>query len=148
MAVQAIKATLGQALPNGNFNSSAGNVNDPVAALATVVDTDIVAYDAAAVDYGTDKTTFETALGVLVADGASPTEAHVTAVDAAYDDLAADYVALAAAYATLKADVALVSLSGDAVLLIDTAVVTTVNGLKAIIRSLLQIVAGSGTLAP
>lgn len=31
--------------------------------------------------------TFEAALATLVADGASPTEAHVTAVDAAYTNL-------------------------------------------------------------
>ena len=40
--------------------------------------------------YTTDRTAFETALATLVADGATPTQAHVTAVNNAYTTLKAD----------------------------------------------------------
>jgi hypothetical protein len=66
-----------------------------VAAYATYV-TDAAAYVTAAA-------TFATALGVLVADGASPTQAHVTTANTAYTALAAAYTTLAADWTALKA---------------------------------------------
>jgi hypothetical protein len=64
--------------------------------------------------YGTDRAAFEAALVVCVADGASPTQAHVTAVNNAYTtfkyDLtyrhftAADKISFESALATLVAD--------------------------------------------
>jgi hypothetical protein len=47
----------------------------------------------AASGYAAAKTAFEAALATLVADGASPTQAHVTAADAAYTTLAATLAA-------------------------------------------------------
>jgi hypothetical protein len=43
--------------------------------------------------YTTDKTAFEAALATLVADGASPTQAHVTAANSAYTTFKGDLVA-------------------------------------------------------
>jgi hypothetical protein len=74
--------------------------------------------DAVPVDdvaYGTAKTAHEGALATLVADGASPTQAHVTAVNLAYQTLkvhvgarinfvAADKATFEAALATCVAD--------------------------------------------
>jgi hypothetical protein len=40
--------------------------------------------------YTTDKTAFEAALATLVADGATPTQAHVTAANSAYTTFKAD----------------------------------------------------------
>ena len=65
--------------------------------------------------YATNRATFETALAVLVADGASPTQVHVTTVNTAYSALntphlghrhyvAANKTAFESALATLVAD--------------------------------------------
>jgi hypothetical protein len=66
------------------------------------------------VQFSTNKTAFEAALAVLVADGASPTQAHVTTANTAYTthlvelairhSVKADKVAFEAALAVLVAD--------------------------------------------
>lgn len=74
------------------------------------------------------------AVAVLVADGASPTQAHVTTLDAAHTILAAAIVANSA------------SQSGAVVVSIDNSVVTTRNQLRAALRALLLLADGDGSL--
>ena len=113
-------------------------------ALLATAQTDSAAAKAAAdaIDY----TTFATDLATLVADGASPTQAHVTAVDndwttlkalidaavsaADTSDTAVQAVSLTAAAATVAADVTL---------LVNLAAVATKNALrKAVAAIMLQ----------
>lgn len=114
MAKIAVSATLGASLGEGNYNTSTGLKPDPVAAAAAAP----------------DSTALAAAMAVLVADGASPTQAHVTTADAALTTfLAAQTVYTAAVQA---------SVAGNLVLLIDTAVLTTSNAIRACIRAALQ----------
>lgn len=77
------------------------------------------------------------AVAVLEADGATPTEAHV-------DDLATAWTAYLAALATYSA----ASVSGNAVLSLDTAVVTDKNKVRAVLRAFMQAVdSGQGGLS-
>ena len=122
MARIAFGCTLGQSLGEGRFSSNSGSV----APAAT----------SAGVAAGTLTTNVDAAVTVLVADGASPTQAHVNTLKTAWDLLAA---AIAAANTATAA--------ANVVLDIDTAVVTTRNGVKAAVRDLLRAVEGSG-MAP
>lgn len=93
---------------NGNVNvSSSGAADDPYTGVAEgVVATDVA---------------------TLVADGASPTQAHVNTLNT-------DWTAF------------LASASGDVVLSVNTTNVTTKNQLRAAISRILEVVNGSGTL--
>ncbi len=122
MARIAFGATLGQSLGEGRFSSSSGSV----APAAT----------SSAVAAGTLTTNVAAAVAVLVADGASPTQAHVNTLNTAWGLLA---TAIAAA------DIA--TAAANVVLDIDTAVVTTRNGVSAAVRELMKTIEGSG-LAP
>jgi hypothetical protein len=93
-------------------NDTNGNTAGSVAALLAI-GVDAVPVDDVA--FGTAKTAHESALATLVADGASPTQAHVTATNLAYGSLkvhvgarlnfvAADKAAFEAALATCVAD--------------------------------------------
>lgn len=65
------------------------------------------------------------AMAVLVADGATPTQAHVTAMNTAYSALAATQ-------------------GGDINIAVNLANVTTLNQLRAALRAYEQVAAGSG----
>ncbi len=119
MARIAFGCTLGQSLGEGRFSSSSGS-----AAPATT---------SAAIANGTLKTDVAAAVAVLVADGASPTQGHVDTLNTAWG-LLATAIAAAATGAT----------AANVVLDIDTAVVTTKNGVKAAVREILRTVDGSG----
>lgn len=108
MAVSQIKVTLGADLGEGKFNTSASYGTDPVAAAVPVA----------------------AALAVLVADGASPTQAHVTTLNSAYTTLAA---AISTANLTVQ---------------VDTAVITTSNGVKAAFQKALQAAKNLGIVTP
>ena len=93
-------------------NDVAGNTAGSQTALAQL-NADAVPVDDVA--YGTAKTSHESALATLVADGASPTQAHVTATNLAYATLkvhvasrlnfvSADKAAFEAALAVCVAD--------------------------------------------
>lgn len=110
MALVAHSATILQALPNSEtFNSTLGRPRDPSTAEAATV--------AAAVAVAADVAT-------LVADAASPTQAHVTTLNG-------HYTTLAAAIATLTGNV-----SGDLVILINRANVDTKNKFLSLLRQL------------
>ena len=119
MARIAFGATLGGDLGNGRFNTSSGSV----APAAT----------SAGVAAGTLTTNVAAAVAVLVADGASPTQAHVNTLNTAWGLLA---TAIAAANTATAA--------ANVVLDYDDAVVTTKNGLRAAVRRILHTVDGSG----
>lgn len=118
MAVDAVGVTLGTSLGEGRYNSiSAPSGGDPAAAIAAV--------EAAEVDVAA-------AVAVLVADGATPTQAHVTTLDAAHTVLAA-------------AITSLVTVAGSANLTIsvDTSVIDTRNKLHAAVAAALKFLESS-----
>jgi hypothetical protein len=83
-----------------------------------------------------DTTDVAAAIAVLVADGATPTEAHVTTLNDAW-------TAYLAALATYSAS----SASGNMVLSIDTAVVTTKRKFRAGLATFTQAInSGIGSL--
>lgn len=125
MATVGISLTVGTRLTDGagykTGERSATNkqIGDQVAALATAKS-------------GADKTAFEAALAQLVTDGATPTQAHVTAANSAYT--------------TYAADIAAVSLPGDMIVIFNTTNVASVNDFKRALDAALQAALASGTL--
>lgn len=95
-----------------------GHVSDPVNASSLA----------------TDKAAFEAALATLVADGASPTQAHVTAANNAYT--------------TLKADIAPAPAQSDLVLSVNTAAIPSRSALRLAVQQLLALLDGNGALTP
>lgn len=76
----------------------------------------------------TDTAALSTAIGVLVADGASPTQAHVTTANNALTLVNADLPAV----------------QGDLQVSFDTTAITTINQLKRACDELLQAARGAG----
>ncbi len=133
MARVAYACTLGASLGEGRFNSLAGGApGGSIVTLATTADTD------AGTASGQLTTDVAAAVAVLVADGASPTQAHVNTLNTAWG-------LLATAIATAKTSTAAAKAAGasNVVLDIDTAVVTTKNGVRAALRRLLHVIDGS-----
>lgn len=114
MAVSAVVVTLGGSLGEGQYNSK-HSFTTPIVA---------------------DSTAFEAALATLVADGATPTQAHVTAVNSAWTTLKTAKVA----YETATA--------GNLVVLVDAAVLTTSNAAKWALKRALQGLANIGIVLP
>lgn len=115
MARLTVIGTLGQALgTEGAYNSRAGGGADIAAAVSTT---------AVAADIAT-----------LVADGASPTQAHVTALNGHWTTLLA---AITAQQATV---------AGDVLVSVDQAVITTPAKFQAVWKALLQGFRNSGML--
>jgi hypothetical protein len=136
MARVAFGCTLGAALGptgEGRFSSVSGAVA-PSTTAATKADTD------AGTASGTLTTNVAAAVAVLVADGASPTQAHVTTLNTAWGLLA---TAIATAKTSTAAAVTAAA-QANVVLDIDTAVVTTQNGVRHAMRNLLRTIEGSG----
>lgn len=122
MATQSVNITIGQSTGNGQFSiNEAANAGD--------VATSFSAYDTLA-------TTMASTMATLVADGAAPTQAHVTAANNAY-------TALAASYASLKAQVN----GRDFMVIVNLAKITSKNALLAVWNAALNIFSGSGTVA-
>lgn len=119
MARVAFGCTLGQSLGSGLYNASAGGR----ASIVTLANT----------ASGALTTDVAAAVAVLVADGASPTQAHVNTLNTAWGLLA---TAIAAADAAGGAV--------NVVLDIDEAVVTSQNAMRAALRKIMQAVEGSG----
>lgn len=83
--------------------------------------------------YSADKTAFEAALAVCVADGASPTQGHVNSANSAYTTLAADMPASGIS-----------SAGSDVVLSVDLARVTSVSSLRVAVETLIRGFIASG----
>lgn len=133
MARIAFGCTLGQSLGEGRFNTTAG-AKTPALTSATTADTDTGTAS------GTLTTDVAAAVAVLVADGASPTQAHVNTLNTAWGLLA---TAIAAAKVSTAAAV-VAAAPANVVLDIDASVVTTQNGVRAAMREIMQAVRGSG----
>lgn len=125
MTTASIKATLGANLGEGKWGVTLGATAD-VTGLSTASDT-------AAALVVTDAVPVAAALAVLVTDGASPTQAHVTTLNNAYTTLAAAITAAKAATVAAKAATA-----GDVVVSVNQATVTTRNQITDILRKLLN----------
>ena len=119
MARIAFGCTLGADLAQGRFSSVSG----AVAPSAT----------SAGVAAGTLTTNVAAAVAQLVTDAGTPTQGHVNTLNTAWGLLA---TAIAAANTAAAA--------ANVVIDIDTAVVTTLNGLTHAVRNLLRTVEGSG----
>jgi len=90
------------------------------------------------------------AVAVLVADGATPTQAHVNTLNTAYGLLATDLTNISADSAALTADTAAISGSGtgDVTLSFNTTTVKNRSALKFVMDALQQRVLGSSHLTP
>lgn len=133
MARAAFGATLGGDLGQGGFSTSQVGCA-PALTSATTADND------AGTASGTLTTNVAAAVAVLVADGASPTQAHVNTLNTAWG-------LLATAIATAKTSTAAAKVAAapaNAVLDIDTAVLTTKNAVRATLRNIMHQVDGSG----
>lgn len=115
MAQAVLNATLGADLGEGRFTISVGGKADIVAA---------------------DTTDVAAAIAVLVADGASPTQAHVTTLNNAWTTLLAAITAINGAAAD----------SADLKIVVNNATVTTTNKFVALMRALLNCFPGSGII--
>lgn len=133
MARIAFGATLGGNLGSGQFNTSSGSL-PPNLTAATTADDD------AGTAAGTLTTNVAAAVAVLVADGATPTQAHVNTLNTAWGLLATAIATTKTSTAAAKAGVA----TKNVILDIDAAVVTTKNGVRAALRDIMRTVDGSG----
>lgn len=118
MARQSYAVTIGQALGPEKFNTSVAGTSDAVTSTAAV-----------------DTTAVAAAIAVLVADGATPTQAHVTTLNSAWTTLLAEITAAKAAG------------TGDVVLSVDLSTITTGNQLRYALRTLLLQWQGNGSIS-
>ena len=128
MANAGIKVTLGTALADGHYVSSASVTSGLDSTIATKTAT--VVTDAAAV---------ATAVATLVTDGASPTQAHVTTLNTAWGTLNTALSALETALATVPA--------ADLNVSFDATTISTYNALKAALDKALRAAQGSSIVS-
>lgn len=148
MALRGYKATIGAVAPDLGTTADPSGLGDTTAAVADV---------ATLVSGKPDVTAVDTAVGVLVADGASPTQAHVNDLNTAWgtlktaittnntniDTTSTDMTVLAASVVLLQA-----AIGGDVTVLLNPATVTTKRQLVQAIRDyLLPSIVSSGLLA-
>ena len=136
MARIAFGCTLGGSLGEGRFSSSSGAVA-PALTSTTTADTDVgnaQGLEAAV----TSAVSAAAANGTIAGDGTAL--GLVQAIQTAFDLLIASLVTAKAATVAAKSAAA----PANVVLDIDTAVVTTKNGVRAAVRELLRSVDGSG----
>jgi hypothetical protein len=120
------RKTLSLTVSGGATNEETSRTGGPVLIGDVRHDVDPVV----ASTYSASKTAFEAALATLVADGASPTQGHATAVNDAYT--------------TLAADLASRPTKTDVVLSYDTTAAPTASVLKKAINKLAAYVEGGG----
>lgn len=101
---------------------------------------------AAAVAAQPNPAAFEAALATLVADGAVPTQAHVTAANNAYTTLKNAQTAYVAAVNAISLAALTTALGADVTLLVN-GTGSTQNKFLAAVRAILQDVAGSSIVA-
>ena len=129
----------------GNENFQDGTDNDPVNASTTVADkATLTTADTLALT--TDKTTVDGNIATLVADGASPTQAHVTTLNTNWTTMKTDMVALHNAIVALQADIAGVPARTDLVVSVDLAKITSISSLRAAFNVLLLSFQGSNAM--
>lgn len=150
MARMIVNATVGTS-PQPSFGSGA-EPNVELATQAAYIAATLTAANAA-VTAEINTTAVANAVAALVADGAAPTQAHVTTLNLAWgtlltaigaQDTAVGAAAAAAAVPSLTAATAAVS--PDVVLIVNGATVLTKNKLKQIVNALYGLVADSSNL--
>lgn len=109
MALAAVNVTIGQSLGGGAYSSSVKGGSIPVFAATTSVAADVA---------------------TLVADGASPTQAHVNTLNTDWGTFSTAYTALNAA------------INGDVTVIWNGAVITSRNQLRAALQAALSAVDG------
>lgn len=119
-------ANVGSARDSGGFYN-ATSVGAGAVPLSATVETDL-------------NTTVSGDIDTLVADGASPTQAHVTTLEGHFDTLQTDWAAYKAA--TDAATTANVSVT------FDKTAITSMNQLKSALNNIMLQIAGSGLLTP
>jgi len=98
--------------------------------------------------YVTDAATFATALGVLVADGASPTQAHVNTANSAYTTLATDWATLKALIDAANVSVGTLQTNAAVAVSvqIDKVGIPGVDSLQKIFRDIERVAVGDGNV--
>lgn len=149
MATQAIKVTLGPANSAGEYGASADSAAQSTASLAAAAEVAAVEAALAEVEETSEPAT-EAALAVLEADGASPTEAHVDDLRAAYDVLVADLATIRAEWDLLVTALAGVAVnpSGNVIVTYDDSVINTGNKFRAAMTAALQGARSRGLVIP
>lgn len=147
VARQSIKVTLGKHFGEGRYDASA-NPSGPATLATAVTDVGTAVTDAATMVAA--QTPAAAAMAVLVADGASPTQAHVNTMNTAYGTLATAVAAMNTDVGTLNTDItaANVAFGGNVQIIFDSAVITTITQLKRAFDAALQAAAGGGILTP
>ena len=108
MANAVLKVTVGHAVPDGRYSSTVGRLG------------------------GADYTTVAANIATLVADGATPTQAHVTTLNSNWTTLKGLIDGQTGANATL---------------ILDLSAVTNMNQVRSILRALEHALAGAGLTA-
>jgi hypothetical protein len=131
MARGALSATINTA--SKDFAPDIKPAAEPNAKLTTL-NTDVAALVAAKVD----TTTVDAAVAVLVADGASPTQAHVNTLNTAWTTLKANCATLNTAVDTVNTDNTplAATVSADLTLLFNASNISTKNAFLVAIRAL------------
>lgn len=126
----------GQGLPVAPEFKASDPVNVPSAMLTT--DAATLATDVGTMN--TSRTAFEATLATLVADGAAPTQAHVTAANNAYTTLQGNLASVTADSATITADASTVAgkIGGNLQVIVDTSVITQRSHFLALMRKLIE----------
>lgn len=126
-------------------SSLTGNCGDT--SLGTV-STDISSLTSVVTSLSTANLTLSSALSVLTADGASPTQAHVTTATGAFATVNTGISSTLSSAAVATTDVATPLASGnhDLVISWDTTKFTKFNQLHASVKSALQAAAGDASL--
>lgn len=109
-----ITATLNQAIPGGGYSVSNGTIANPNGTAPAT-------------------TTVAANVATLVADGASPTQGHVTTLNTNWGTFLTAYTAYVGGVAALTADVTL---------MFNPSTVTTMNQIRASLREFERVCAG------
>lgn len=104
---------------------------------------DIVALAAAAVAAAPSSATVAADIATLVADGATPTQAHVNTLNTDWGTFLTALTAYEAAVASVNSSVG----NGDVTVIVNQANVTKTIHLQALLRSILQRIGGLGIVS-
>jgi hypothetical protein len=127
-------ATIAAASPGGGVGGTAfvGRAQEPVASIAA-----LAAAIAAAIALAPATATVAANIATLVADGASPTQAHVTTLNTNWGIFLTAETTYRAAVAALSTTASSGSLTADVTLLFNVATVTDKNTLRTAVLAIL-----------
>lgn len=136
MSKIALTVKVNQAKPGGDYSLAPGSAADPTATISSL-STAIAAAVTATPDY----TAVAADIATLVADGASPTQAHVTALNTAWGTYKTAADAYNADVAALSTTASAATVAADVTLVINLATVTNMNQVRAALRRLEELCA-------